>query len=180
MRWEEIYKRLPKDKPIIGAEIGVWTGKTSSYLIENLPNLTMYMIDAWADPVTIPSFFNSGAKMARFDKSVYDSAYNTVQQIQLKYPDRSFVIKDISLRASWRFNGNTLDFVFLDGDHSYEGLSLDMDLWYPKVKLGGLFCGHDYNPADKGFRGVKKAVNEWFEPDEFELGDDHTWFHIKK
>jgi hypothetical protein len=175
MRWEEIYKRLPKDRPLIGAEIGVWTGKTSGYLLENLPMLTMYMIDAWDDPKNNPSFFQSGAKMARYDRDVYEDAYNRVMDIHNKYPDRSVVIRSYSLDAVKMFEDSFFDFSFIDGDHSYEGVKSDTIMWLPKVKAGGLFCGHDYNPdPNKGFRGVKKAVDEIFPL--AELGDDHTWF----
>jgi hypothetical protein len=182
MRWEEICKRLPKDRDIIGAEIGVWTGKTSNYLLEHLPNLKMlWMIDAWDDPKNNPSFLHSGAKMARYGKEVYDQAFEQANQVHLKYPDRSCIMKLSSVEASWRFNGETLDFVFFDSDHSENGLNSDFDCWLNKIKKNGLICGHDLNPnPQKGFKGVYKAVYERFSKDEIELGDDHTYFIIKK
>ncbi len=179
-RVEEICKRLPKNVPIIGAEIGVWKGRTSESLLENLPNLTLYMIDAWADPVTIPSFFNSGAKMAGFPKESYDRAFDQVYQIHLKYYNRSFIRRLTSIEAAVEFKNNYFDFIFLDGDHSFEGMSLDLETWLPKLKTGSLFCGHDYdNPyADYASKGVKKAVDERFK--DIELGQDHTWFWTVK
>lgn len=180
LRWEEIYKRLPKDKPLLGAEIGVWSGKTSAYLLEHLPLLTMYMIDVWDDPQNNPTFLASGAKMAKFPKEAFDKAYAQVQEIQLKYSDRSHIFKMHSVLASWRFVDNTLDFIFIDGDHSYESVKQDIFCWYGKVREGGLFCGHDLNPVKRGFYGVKQAVYERFSKEEVELADDHTWFVIKK
>jgi len=184
MRWQEIYNRLSKDTNIVGAEIGVWTGKTSNYLLEHLPKLTLYMIDAWDDPSNNPTFFHSGAKMAKYPKEVYDNAFDTSNQIHLKYYNRSFIRRMTSAEAVQEHKDNSLDFCFIDGDHSREGVAFDIDLWLPKVKSKGLLCGHDLNPNPKpnkrGFWGVAEAVYERFPEMEVELADDHTWFYWKK
>jgi len=57
------------------------------------------------------------------------------------------------------FEPRTLDIVFIDGDHEYEGVSNDIEAWLPKVKNGGIIAGHDY---DTPFPGVMKAVDEAF------------------
>jgi len=54
--------------------------------------------------------------------------------------------------------------VFIDADHSYEAVKADINAWYPKVKVGGYLCGHDFilgNPEDT----VNKAVTEIFGDD---------------
>jgi hypothetical protein len=183
MRWEEICKRLPKDRDIIGAEIGVWTGKTSNYLLEHLPNLKMFMVDIWGDPSDNPSFLTSGAKMARYGKEVYDQAYNTVAGIQKKYADRSHQIKAFSVDAAKMFEDEYFDFILQDDDHSLEGVRNGIKNWLPKLKYGGLYIWHDYKIPDKknrGFWGVRQAVLENFPEEEIELGDDHTAFYRKK
>jgi len=180
LRWEEIYKRLPKDRNIIGAEVGVWGGKTSNYLLANLPLLTIYMIDLWDDPSINLSFFNSGAKMAKFPKEAYDKALEQVRAIQSNYPDRAYIIQDFSVNAAHQFEDNSLDWVFIDDDHSYEGISKSSDAWIPKVKTGGLVAWHDYHPLHRGFKGVRQAIDERFSPEELDLGDDHTVFWIKR
>ena len=59
-------------------------------------------------------------------------------------------------------------FIYIDGDHRYEGVKIDIEAWYPKVRKGGLICGHDYTgeiiPAkyDVMSFNVKKAVDEFF------------------
>jgi hypothetical protein len=55
--------------------------------------------------------------------------------------------------------GGYVDMVFLDVTHLYETVKRDIDLWYPAVRSGGLFCGHDYSDI---WPGVMKAVNERF------------------
>lgn len=52
-----------------------------------------------------------------------------------------------------------IDFLYIDGDHSYEGVKKDIKMWFPKVKSGGLIGGDDYGG---GFVRVKQAVDEFF------------------
>ena len=82
-----------------------------------------------------------------------------------------------SLEASKAFAPESLDFVFIDGDHSYEGCALDIKLWWPKLKPGGLLSGHDY--VDEKNYGVQRAVNEFVGDRELRLGLNNTWFITK-
>ena len=64
-----------------------------------------------------------------------------------------------SLQAATMYDAASLDFVFLDADHSYEGVSADIAAWTPKVKRGGIIAGHDFCHY---FPGVIRAVLERF------------------
>ncbi len=64
-----------------------------------------------------------------------------------------------SLEASREFADESLAFVFIDADHEYESVRCDLEAWWPKVKPGGWFAGHDHTPA---FPGVERAVTEFF------------------
>jgi predicted O-methyltransferase YrrM len=72
-----------------------------------------------------------------------------------------------------RIPDHTLDFVFIDADHTYEGVCADIKAWWSKVKQGGALCGHD--AAHPNFPGVSKALDDIFTPDGWELFDDHVW-----
>ena len=50
-------------------------------------------------------------------------------------------------------------FIYFDTDHSYEYLSKELKVWYPKVKMGGVLAGHDYSGD------VERAVKEFFAED---------------
>lgn len=54
------------------------------------------------------------------------------------------LIENISVEAVKMFPDNYFDFIYIDGDHSYKSVSEDMGLWYPKLRVGGLFAGHDF------------------------------------
>jgi len=80
------------------------------------------------------------------------------------------VYREDSLSAAARWDDGHFDFVFIDADHSYESVKRDITGWYPKVRSGGLLCGHDYGPPPRGKHpghpGVAVAVKEIF-------GDKH-------
>jgi predicted O-methyltransferase YrrM len=59
--------------------------------------------------------------------------------------------------ASKLFEDGSLDGVFIDADHSYEAVKQDIQNWLPKIRVGGILAGHDYNST---FQEVMKAVNE--------------------
>jgi predicted O-methyltransferase YrrM len=63
-----------------------------------------------------------------------------------------------SIDGSYMYEDESLDFVFIDASHEYVDVKADLIHWYPKVKNGGVFAGHDY-PA---YTGVKTAVDEFF------------------
>ena len=58
------------------------------------------------------------------------------------------------------------DLIFIDGDHSYDGVRNDILSWFPKIKIGGFICGHDFDPdlemPEGNIFGVNKAVTEIF------------------
>ena len=75
------------------------------------------------------------------------------------------IIIDTSVNASKQFDKESIDFVFKDGDHSYESVKSDIKYWEPIVKENGLIMGHDYNWGDVA-RAVGENFNEvWILPD---------------
>lgn len=80
-------------------------------------------------------------------------------------------IKSYSISASEKFENNFFDFVYVDGDHSYNGCKQDMVHWISKIKNGGAIGGHDY-----WYGGVRDAVNEFFKKYEIKIYSDSSWY----
>lgn len=74
-----------------------------------------------------------------------------------------------SLDASTKYPDNSLDFVFLDADHSLEGVRQDIAVWLPKLRTGGILAGHDFCSY---FPAVARAVLERFPRVELFRGDE--------
>jgi len=174
---------------ILGAEIGVFRGVLSKYLLEKLPNLTLLMVDRWEAVEEDHEYRTSGSTIASF----------TVQQMKEVEDEAAANTAFAGSRAVWlkgetsvmvsRVKDAVLDFVFIDADHRYEAVLADIKAWFPKVKIGGWVCGHDWDHPEDHIKnkdskarlwGVRKAVEEFFGDLPIEIGKDKTWFHQKK
>lgn len=87
------------------------------------------------------------------EQFMYDQFMHYVDQCGVK--DMINVIKNKSLDAARNYEDQSLDFVFIDGNHAYEEFKADIIAWFPKVKVGGIIAGHDFN-----FKEVSRAVAE--------------------
>ena len=160
-------KKTFGNKKLTGAEIGVSMGVNSISINENLNMKKLYLIDIW-DKFLL-------------DGKTYDStnSYNHVKKI-FKDCKNVDIIKDDSVKVAKTIKDNTLDFVYIDGNHQYEYVKADIEAWYPKVKIGGIISGHDYR---KCWKGVIKAVDEFVKKYNYKLfikknkiGNEDWWF----
>lgn len=130
-------------------EVGVYKGEAMKQFMDSGKFRRYFGVDWWsgeyADPNPIFLKDIPEAEM-RFD------------EVAKNYP--VVKMKMTSEEASAYFKDEVFDFVYLDGNHNYEFVRKDIDLWWPKVKIGGYFGGHDYSNLACG--GVKKAVDETF------------------
>lgn len=133
-------------------EVGVWKGKSFAYfMVENInknKNITTYAVDTWEGS---PAHVHESSVI---NKTLYQEFISNMSPII----DKFTTLQMTSEEASKQFEDNSLDAVFIDADHVYEQVKHDIELWYPKVKSNGIFCGHDYY---NGWPGVEQAINEF-------------------
>lgn len=141
--------------PTSGCEVGVWRGHTSMGLLESFRNLHLYAVDPWELGEINPTMASKKSELQR--------AHEEFLQLTLPFNSRLTTLQMTSLIASSICSDSSLDFVFIDGVHTYDHVSQDVRFWQKKVKPGGLFCGHDYDGMGdrRGLFGVKRAVDEW-------------------
>lgn len=141
-----------------GVEVGVWKADFSNFLLKHWKGKKLYSVDPWRS-------FSSDVYIDDMNvgQDEFDRIYHDVQNLLFRFKERSEIIRDISVNAAHSFANETLDFVYLDGSHSYAGVKEDLNAWYWKVKPGGLICGHDYLDQKIGNTqfGVKSAVDEF-------------------
>jgi hypothetical protein len=172
-RWDAILRRIPEDCDIIGVEIGVLRGLTSVHLLEARPRLTLFLIDPWAESLPGDRYYDSGDDNGRKKQNEHNRDMKTALDNVRRYRNRARVIRARSINAVYLANNQELDFVFIDGDHSREGVAEDIKLWFDRVKVGGWIGGHDYDHPK--FPGVKEAVDAVF-PAGVETDSERTWF----
>jgi hypothetical protein len=154
----------------VGAEIGVYKGITSLYLATQPHIKKIYAIDPWDEIEGYEDSLSLIKDIRRSDThgpamkaNSWDNLYLEVSE-KLSQQDKIVILREHSSLACALFADESLDFVFIDGDHSYESVYFDIEAWYPKVKKGGLILGHDFTwhgeSGDK--RGLVKAVHDFF------------------
>ena len=169
-----IYDRLPEGE-LVGAEIGVFYGELSERLLRTKPGLKLHLVDSWGD--YDDTLLESGDFHATMSNASQERACSHTREAMAQFKDRAVIHKAKSQEAAKMIDG-LLDFVFIDADHSYEGCKADIEAWAPKVRPGGLLCGHDYDNVDYPQWGVKRAVDEYVTENglKLDLGDNFTWF----
>jgi hypothetical protein len=163
-----------------GAELGIFDGRTHLYLLQNCPNLHLIGVDVWDMPGFSEGQIKSGERcFCRYCGETRASRKTgTVGQLRDRFllnrktvNDRSRIMIEPTQTASRHVEDGSLDFVFIDADHSKEGVSGDIEAWRDKVRPGGWIIGHDFN-----MQSVRDAVHEHFSPADVVLADDHVWF----
>lgn len=134
-------------------EIGVFKGEFSKFIYESLEPKELHLIDIFE------------GKMCSGDKDGKNIVWVDLEDeyliLQKHFTENKNVIihKGFSNQVLNNFEDNYFDVIYIDGDHTYDGVKSDLYLSFKKVKNGGLICGHDY--TEKMFPGVVKAVNEF-------------------
>lgn len=130
----------------VGAEIGVYKGEfTEKFCREGL---TMYGVDPWAP------FRGQGRTQALRERQ--DFLYGHAQRVLDTYikANTCTLIRKPSMEAVRDFKNESLDFVYIDGDHRFRYVAEDIYEWIWKVKKGGIIAGHDYFRTDPRARNI--------------------------
>jgi hypothetical protein len=157
-RKEMIGDLIPKHG--IYAEVGVFKGEFAQYLISTLEPRLIHLIDLYEGDTC------SGDQDG--NNVVYTNMTHEYEAIQNLYAfDINVKIwKGNSSVVLSKFPDDSLDMIYIDGDHSYEGCKRDLEVSFKKVKHGGYICGHDYemnmSKAHVSHKfGVRQAVDEF-------------------
>lgn len=151
--WEPFMKKYDCQRI---CEIGVRRGYNFEKMIEHGPKVAV-AIDIWKRDG------NMGRNDRNFTQEQLDGQHD---RFKARVADRPFaqILREYSFDAVKRFPDNYFDLVYVDADHTYEGISRDIADWYPKVKRGKFLLGDDYSKHKTKTRvtfGVIEAVNEF-------------------
>lgn len=146
----------------IGSLWGRSTARMAQLIRDSQKNIKFYAVDFWdLRGITDGKW---SAEDLEWAKSIGveegpDMCYQSMWTVLSNLGLTNYVtpIKLSSREAYKLFSDESIDFLFIDADHSYEGVTEDMKLWYPKVKKGKTMAGHDYD-----WTSVKSAVTDFF------------------
>jgi len=135
---------------VSGVEIGTLRGEYAAKILTLAPSVKLVCIDPWE--VYEHSKITSERHIRNYEKAI--AALSPF--IKNK---RCTIIKNKSESAVGTFPDGSLDFVYIDGDHTFDAAAMDLILWSRKVRPGGMIALHDYIPTRRG--GVIQAVNAY-------------------
>jgi GR25 family glycosyltransferase involved in LPS biosynthesis/predicted O-methyltransferase YrrM len=163
--YKSIVSKLPNDSHIV--EIGCWKGRSTSCMGVEIANSGKNIKFDCVD-----NFM--GSLEHQDDPSIIHRTL--YQEFLLNIgPVRKYVnpIVEFSVVAARRYEDKSLDFVFIDGEHSYRSVRADILAWLPKLKPGGIIAGDDFIPGE--YDGVVTAVREQFQ-DKF-IQQGNIWLY---
>ena len=188
-----------KNKIGRGIEIGTYEGEYASEILK-IWTSDLYLIDIWKK-------VNNTDYSDSCNREDYINVMHKCCQNISSHEERCYMIRSSSENAAKLFDNESFDFIYLDANHKYEFVKADMNLWFPKLRKGGVFAGHDYlkidwlvdkNFAEDGFNkhiflsngsyagqfGVNPAVEEFCAQlnYKFFITEDEwfgSWFFIK-
>lgn len=154
--YEKVYKRMVNEfnDNSTFVELGSWMGKSSNKMAELIKkskkNINFTTIDTFSE-------YKENSKQSivnDFDGDIYcDFIDNTLIS---NNKDSFNIIKDTSESSVKLFENNSIDFMMIDSD--YQSTEENLNIWYHKIKPGGIIAGDDFNV----FNEVNKSVEKFF------------------
>ena len=151
---------LPEDSTCL--EIGVLNGEFSTNILEQINPRKLCLVDPWKQ-----------GSDKNGEETVFESSYGKkftawsngdhLQEVKEKFHNE-ITKGQVSIQVGYsydvveEFPDNYFDFIYIDGCHLYGCVKSDLNTYWPKLKKGGLMCGHDYHD---NYPGVIKAVEEF-------------------
>ena len=174
----EVFKQLLTKKNLIGCEIGVQNGENAQELLNNLSINTIYLVDQWKAYTEV----NQEEKDMGYtnQKIVNRWKYSTINRFDKN--KQVVIIIGNSDKTSYLFNTEILDFVYIDANHRFKNVYEDLVNWYPSLKRGGLFCGHDITHKYFG-EDIQKALDMFINNYNINTNINYIqddWYFIKK
>lgn len=165
----ELVKSYIGDDNLQIVEIGSYCGESGEIIANTFPNSTINCVDPWEKYTEEGSIYdlNEQELVLKEAERVFDSVLARNKNMRKN--------KMPSLDYAKLTSPESIDFIYIDGNHQYTSVKEDLNTWYPKIKLGGVIAGHDY-----GWVSVNKAISEFFKNQPpVAVYPDGSWFYLK-
>lgn len=160
--YQDIYQEAIRNAEdgAVFVEIGAFKGKSGAFagveILNSGKKITLNLVDHFkgnTEHLDVKSTWYE-SELAQNPEYLFELCTKNLEPVK----DVVNIIRRSSVQAAKQFKANSLDFIFIDGSHDTVSVCLDIDTWYPKLKVGGIIAGHDY----KSHREVEIAVNSRF------------------
>ena len=146
---QHIRKHLGSTKQLTIVEIGSYNGDSTAIFARNFEQV--YAVDPWK------ANKKEGDACSKENIAAAETNFDKMADVH----DNVIKVKTTSKQAARRFRSKTIDVLYIDGRHTENGVTEDIELFTKKVKPGGFICGHDFwNKKPGVMRAVRKAFGE--------------------
>lgn len=125
-------------------EVGVQAGVHASHLLQTWKGQRLRLVDKWTHQAGNQIFYVDIANLDGVHMRERHRAQCEERLANELASGRAEIIQSDSVSAASKVQDGELDFVYLDARHDFSGVVADVHAWWPKVKIGGIFAGHDY------------------------------------
>lgn len=147
----DLWKLFGGKPKLTMAELGVAEGLFSAEMLSWPFDSILYMVDRWA---CVPTCKGDSSNPKDWHASNLMQAMARVESYGL----RVRILRGDTVAMADSVRSGELDLVYVDADHSYEGVKRDIEAWYSKLIFGGVMAFHDF---ENSAYGVKQAVTEF-------------------
>jgi hypothetical protein len=181
----ELLSLVPKNGVI--AELGVFKGDFSKKIYEICQPSKLILIDIWSGEKNYSGDVDGNFPNNTKEYFTGNQLFEMTQEVVKDFSCEVHLIRNSTSIMS-NFPNDYFDMIYIDADHSYEGVKKDLQLSFSKIKNGGFIMGHDYGQNMEKTKnvynfGVKKAVDEFCinnkQQVEYQTLDGCTSFGIK-
>jgi len=155
----------------VGVEVGVQNAGFSEQIMSQWEGEQLILVDAWRG-------LDDHLDCAHVSDHEFENQDGRTRRRTVKYGSRIQILRMLSVDAAATLPDESLDFVYIDANHAYLAVKADLAAWWPKLRVGGLFSGHDFfnatpnpdkrpdmrdDPTEESLLiwGVKPAVEEF-------------------
>lgn len=173
----EVLRKTFGDRPIRGIEIGTMAGDLTKALLHQLPNLELLIsVDPWTHRKGAQ--FEAGNPQEFHDRQRRDAHHKCAEW--MNGPTARCGLWQMSSNAAFNLlckrkadGDKPFDFVWIDGDHTYEQVVADIENGLVLLPAGALIGGHDYGLVGDVTRAVKELIEPHYT---LHAGGDFTWW----
>jgi|LakMenEpi03Aug12_release.lakeMendotaPanAssembly.Ray.scaffolds.fasta_scaffold1086252_2 predicted O-methyltransferase YrrM len=164
--FDSIYREVnEKFNDALFCEVGSFQGKSACYMAELIKesgkNNKLVCVDLWPTREELEHKKALGVgqgeeegKILGLPKSILETFCDNMDAAGVR--DIVYPIRQDSSKVADIFPDSYFSFIFIDAGHSYDQVTKDLKQWFPKLKPGGIFAGHDY------YADVSRAVKDYF------------------
>ncbi len=121
-----------------GVELGVEAGNYAATVLDKWPSCVEYvMVDVWGP---LDNYIDKANRPQEDQEALLGQALVSIA----KHFNKVFFCRNLTTRCAQFFEDGHFDWVYVDARHDKKGVAEDLATWWPKVRRGGLMCGHDF------------------------------------